>query len=268
MRELTIGQYYAADSPVHALDPRTKLMAVLVYIFVLFMVKEPVWYIPVFIILLILYRYARIPFRYFLRGIRGIVLLLCFTFVMRLLCTPGTEITRFWIFTITEEGLRKAISLTARIALMITGASLLSYTTTPKALADGLEKSLSFLERFGIPIRSMAVIVMIAFRFIPVLTEETNILIEAQKARGAEFENCSIWKKCRNVSMILFPLFLSVIKRSTDLAMAMEARGYRENHPATRMNPLVYNKADKTAYVIIFCYGVIMTALMYIQAAA
>ncbi|MGN0293136.1 MAG: energy-coupling factor transporter transmembrane component T family protein [Lachnospiraceae bacterium] len=237
MRELTIGQYYAADSPVHALDPRTKLMAVLVYIFVLFMVKEPVWYIPVFVILLLLYRYARIPFGYFLRGIRGIVLLLFFTFAMRL------------------------------IALMITGASLLSYTTTPKALADGLEKSLSFLEKFGVPIRSMAVIVMIAFRFIPVLTEETNILIEAQKARGAEFENCFIWKKCRNVSMILLPLFLSVIRRSTDLAMAMEARGYRENHPATRMNPLVYSRADKITYVIIFSYGVIMTALMYTQAA-
>lgn len=264
MKELTIGQYYAADSPVHFLDPRTKLMGTLVYIIVLFMVKDPVWYLAVFITLLLLYRYARIPFGYFLRGVRGIVLLLFFTFVMRLFCTPGTEIAGFWIFSITKEGIRKAVSLTARIALMITGASLLSYTTTPKALADGLEKSLSFLEKAGVPIRSMAVIVMIAFRFIPVLIEETNILIEAQKARGAEFENCSIWKKCRNITMILFPLFFSVIRRSTDLAMAMEARGYRDNHPATRMNPLVYRKADKIAYALMFGYAIIVIACMYI----
>ncbi len=170
MKELTIGQYYAADSPVHFLDPRTKLTATLVYIFLLFMVKDPIWYIPVLVALLLLYRYARIPFRYFLRGLRGIVLLLLFTFVMRLITTPGTEITGFRIFVITKEGIYKAIRLTTRIALMIAGASLLSYTTTPKALADGLEKGMSFLEKAGVPIHSMAVIVMIAFRFIPVLT--------------------------------------------------------------------------------------------------
>lgn len=265
MKDLTIGQYYAVDSPIHALDPRTKLMAVLIYIVVLFLVKEPVWYFLIFIVLLILYRYAQVPFGYFLKGIRGIVLLLCFTFLMRLLCTPGTELTSFWIFTITKEGIRKAICLTSRIALMISGASLLSYTTTPKTLADGLEKSLSFLEKYGVPIHSMAVIVMIAFRFIPVLTEETEILIEAQKARGAEFENCSIWTKCRNVSKILLPLFLSTIRRSTDLAMAMEARGYRENHLPTRMNPLMYRKADKIAFGIMLVYAVIMIAAMYVR---
>ena len=264
MKELTIGQYYAADSLIHTLDPRTKLMATLVYVFILFMVKEPVWYIPIFLTLLLLYRFANIPFGYFLRGLRGILLLLFFTFAMRLLCTPGTEITTFWIFAITEEGIKKAIRLTARIALMITGASLLSYTTTPRALADGMEKGLSFLEKFGVPIHSMAVIVMIAFRFIPILTEETHILMEAQKARGAEFENCSIWKKSKNICMMLFPLFLSSIRRATDLAMAMEARGYRDNHPTTRMNPLVYKKEDKIAYVLMVTYAVIIVVLMYI----
>ena len=264
MKELTIGQYYAADSLIHTLDPRTKLMATLVYVFILFMVKEPVWYIPIFLTLLLLYRFANIPFGYFLRGLRGILLLLFFTFAMRLLCTPGTEITTFWIFAITEEGIKKAIRLTARIALMITGASLLSYTTTPRALADGMEKGLSFLEKFGVPIHSMAVIVMIAFRFIPVLTEETHILMEAQKARGAEFENCSIWKKSKNICMMLFPLFLSSIRRATDLAMAMEARGYRDNHPTTRMNPLVYKKEDKIAYVLMVTYAVIIVVLIYI----
>lgn len=263
MKELTIGQYYAVDSPVHFLDPRTKLMTTLVYVFLLFMVKKPLWYIPIFLTLLLLYHFAKIPFGYFLRGLRGILLLLFFTFAMRLLCTPGTEVARFWIFAITEQGIEKAIRLTARIALMITGASLLSYTTTPRSLADGMEKGLSFLEKFSVPIHSMAVIVMIAFRFIPVLTEETHILMEAQKARGAEFENCSIWKKCKNICMMLFPLFLSSIRRSTDLAMAMEARGYRENHPTTRMNPLVYKKADKIAYALMFTYAVVILVLMY-----
>ena len=264
MKELTIGQYYAADSTVHRLDPRTKLMATLVYIFVLFMVQNPIWYLPVCVTLLLLYRYAKVPFGYFFKGLRGIVLLLFFTFTMRLLCTPGTEITSFWIFVITEEGVQKAIRLTVRIALMISGASLLSYTTTPRALADGLEKGLSFLEKVGVPIHSMAVIIMIAFRFIPVLTEETNILIEAQKARGAEFENCSIWKKCKNICMMLFPLFLSTIRRSTDLAMAMEARGYRENHPTTRMYPLIYTKTDKVAYILMYSYAVLIVVLMFV----
>ncbi len=264
IRDITIGQYYAAESPIHALDPRTKLVALLLYVVLLFMVQNPLWYILIGGTLLLLYRLANIPFGYMMRGLKTIILLLCFTFFFRMTLTPGVEIARFWVFTITEEGILKAIRLTVRIALMITGASLLSYTSTPRELSDGLEKGMSFMEKFGVPIHSMAVILMIAFRFIPIMIEEMNILMDAQAARGAEFEKCSVWKKCKNVISLLMPLFFSTVRRATDLAMAMEARGYQEGAPTTRMYPLVYGELDKKAKVIMWAYFVVMFVLLII----
>lgn len=254
MRDITIGQYYPKESVIHQLDPRTKLMGTLVYIIVLFLVKNPLWYLVCLGIILLLYRLANVPFSYFLRGLRGIAILLIFTFFFRVVCTPGKAVAEFWIFTVTQEGIHKSICLTSRIALMITGASLLSYTTTPRVMADGLEKSFSFLEKIKVPIRDMAVIVMIAFRFIPIMIEETNALMDAQAARGAEFEHCSVFKKCKNVFSLLVPLFLSSVRRSSDLAMAMEARGYGGDRPSSRMYPLTYKKKDKIAYICIVCF--------------
>lgn len=253
IRDITIGQYYAKESPIHSLDPRTKLMGVLVYIVVLFLVKNPVWYLPCLAVLLLLYHRANVPLSYLMKGLRGIVILLMFTFFFRLISTPGTPVAQMWIFTVTGEGIVKAIRLTARIALMIAGASLLSYTSTPRELADGLEKAFSFLEKVHVPVHDMAVIVMIAFRFIPIMIEEMNALMDAQSARGIEFENCSVIKKCRNVFSLLMPLFLSTLRRSSDLAMAMEARGYTGEKQTSRMYPLVYKKEDRTAYILMFC---------------
>lgn len=254
IRDITIGQYYAQDSAVHSLDPRTKLMGVLVYIVALFLVKNPWWYLLLFVVILALYRFAKIPYSHLLKGLKGIIILLVFTFVFRLISTPGMPMAQFWIFTITKEGLTKAVSLTVRIALMITGASLLSYTSTPRELADGLEKVLGFLSKIHVPIHDMAVIVMIAFRFIPILIEETNMLMDAQASRGVEFVKCSVWKKCRNVFSLLLPLFLSAVRRASDLAMAMEARGYSGEGETSRMYPLVYHSGDRIAYVLMFLF--------------
>ena len=265
MRDITIGQYYPADSTIHDLDPRTKLVATLVYITMLFFVRQPLWFIPIAATLVAVYKLAKIPLSYLFKGLRGILLLLCFTFFFRMTLTPGTPITSFWVFTITEEGIQLAIRMTSRIALMIAGASLLSYTSTPRELSDGLEVGLSFLEKFGIPIHSMAVILMIAFRFIPIMIEEMNILMDAQAARGAEFENCSVWTKCKIVFSLLMPLFFSTVRRSTDLAMAMEARGYRgDDTPTTRMYPMVYSAADRKARVIMWVYFFGMLLLMWL----
>jgi energy-coupling factor transport system permease protein len=217
---------------------------------VLFLVKDPRWYPVCLGAILLLYHLARIPLSYFMKGLRGILILLLFTFIFRMISTPGREIAHAWIFTVTQEGIVKAVSLTARIALMITGASLLSYTTTPKAMADGLEKAFSFLEKVHVPIQEMAVIVMIAFRFIPVMIEEMNVLMDAQAARGVEFEKCSVVQKCKNVGSLLMPLFLSTVRRSADLAMAMEARGYTGERKTSRMYPLQYTGKDKIAYGI------------------
>lgn len=267
MRDITIGQYYASDSVIHHLDPRTKLFATLLYIILLFLVKNPLWYLFFAVTIGILYKAAQVPFGYLLKGLKGILLLLFFTFIFRLLCTPGTVIYQFWIFAITEEGITKAIQLTARIALMIVGASLLSYTSTPKELADGLEKSLQVFERkFRVPIHEMSIIVMIAFRFIPLLIEEINILMDAQAARGAEFEHCSVWTKCKNIASLMMPLFYSTVRRSADLAMAMEARGYRGDGSMTsRMHPLIYTKNDKRAYAIILSYFVVMVIIFVVS---
>lgn len=254
MRDITIGQYYPEESVIHRLDPRTKLMGVLVYIIVLFLVKNPLWYLVCLGVLLVLYRMAKVPFSYFLRGLRGIAILLIFTFFFRMVCTPGIPVARFWIFVVTKEGIWKSIRLTSRITLMITGASLLSYTTTPKAMADGLEKAFCFLEKINVPIHDMAVIVMIAFRFIPIMIEETNALMDAQAARGAEFEHCSVIKKCKNIFSLLLPLFLASVRRASDLAMAMEARGYGGDRPSSRMYPLCYRKEDRIAYIWIACF--------------
>lgn len=264
MRDITIGQYYATESPIHSLDPRTKLVATILYVTLLFLVQNPLWYIPITLTVLLLYRTANIPISYLFRGLKGIIILLCFTFFFRMTLTQGEVLVRFWIFEITREGILLAIRMTVRIALMITGASLLSYTTTPRELADGLETGLAFMEKWGVPIHSMAIIVMIAFRFIPVMIEEMNILMDAQAARGAEFTNCSVWKKCKNVCSLLMPLFFSTLRRSTDLAMAMEARGYQEGAETTRMYPLIYTATDKKAKVYMWTYCVGMAALMLV----
>ena len=252
IRDITIGRYYDSESVIHRMDPRTKLMGVLVYIISLFLVKNVCWYIGCLIVMLVLYKAAGVPFGYLLKGLRGILLLLFFTFLFRMLYTPGDPLIQVWIFTITKQGILKAVQMTARIALMISGASLLSYTSTPKELADGLEKAFSGLEKTGIPVHEMAVIVMIAFRFIPIMLEELNVLMDAQAARGAKFEDGNILEKCKGVMTLLLPLFL--VRRSSDLAMAMEARGYTGSGKTSRMYPLVYKKEDRAGYLAILMY--------------
>lgn len=254
IRDITIGRYYDSESVIHRMDPRTKLMGVLVYIISLFLIKNPVWYLLSLAVMLILYKISKVPFGYLLRGLKGILLLLFFTFLFRMLYTPGDVIGSFWIFSITRQGIVKAIQMTARIALMITGASLLSYTSTPKELADGLEKAFSKVGKLGIPIHEMSVIVMIAFRFIPIMLDELNLLMDAQAARGAKFGEGSIIEKCKGVLTLLLPLFLTTVRRSSDLAMAMEARGYTGSAETSRMYPLVYEKRDIIAYLMILIY--------------
>lgn len=261
IRDITIGRYYEEESLIHKLDPRTKLLAALCYIVILFLIKNPWMYIVSLLAVVILYKLAKVPAAYFCRGLKGISVLLVFTFLFRLLLTPGTVLFEWGFVEITRQGILKAVSMTSRIALMITGASLLSYTSTPKSLADGLEEAFSFLEKIKIPIHEMAMIVMIAFRFIPIMIEELNVLMDAQAARGARFEDGKFLEKCRNMCNLLMPLFLSTVRKASDLAMAMEARGYTGERQNARMNPLVYKKADKTAYAVIgvyFCVSIAM----------
>ena len=206
IRDITIGRYYDSESVIHRMDPRTKLMGVLVYIISLFLVKNVWWYLGCLIVMLVLYRLARVPVGYLLKGLRGILVLLCFTFLFRMLYTPGDAVASVWIFTITKQGIWKAV------------------------------------------------IVMIAFRFIPIMLEELNVLMDAQAARGARFEEGNVVEKCKGVMTLLFPLFLMTVRRSSDLAMAMEARGYTGSTETSRMYPLTYKKEDRAGYIVILIY--------------
>lgn len=250
MRDITIGQYYPVSSLVHSLDPRTKLMSAFLYIVAIFLVKNPLWYLLFLAIVIAEFRLAKVPFGYFMKGLKAIVILLLFTFFFRMVATPGEVLAQFWIFEITREGIIKGTSLASRIALMITEASLLGYTTTPKELSDGLAKALSPLKKIGLNLDEMSVMVMIAFRFIPVMLEEANDLMDAQASRGVEFENCSVFTKTKNVFTLLMPLFIGAIERSADLAMAMEARGYSGENQRSKMYPLEYGKNDRPAYIL------------------
>ena len=248
MRDITIGQYYPAASLIHSMDPRSKLMSVFLYIVALFLVKNPLWYILFLVITLAEFRIAKVPFGFFLKGLRPVILLLVFTFLFRMLVTPGETLAEFGIFEITKEGLIKGMQLASRIALMISEASLLGYTTTPKEMSDGLAKAFSPFQKIGLPVDEMSVMVMIAFRFVPVMLEEANDLMDAQASRGVEFENCSVFTKMKNVFSLLMPLFIGSIERSAELAMAMEARGYSGDRPRSKMYPLRYGRMDSVAY--------------------
>lgn len=253
MRDITIGQYYPADSLVHSLDPRTKLVSVFLYIVALFLVKNPFWYIVFLAITLIQFRISKVPFGYFLKGLRTVIILLVFTFFFRMVATPGETVASFWIFEVTREGIVKGTSLASRIALMITEASLLGYTTTPKEMSDGLTRAFSPLQRIGLRVDEISVMIMIAFRFIPVMLEEANDLMDAQASRGVEFENCSVFTKMKNIFALVMPLFINSIERTSDLAMAMEARGYSSDNPRSKMYPLEYGGYDRTAYITSVC---------------
>lgn len=244
MHEVTLGQYYPQDSVFHRLDPRTKLGTILLYIIGLFLVKNSLWFLAFLALLILLFKSARIPMSYMLKGLKGFALLLVFTFVFRMLCTPGRELASFWIFQITAEGINKGIQLSARIGLMVAAASLLGYTATPKELVDGLGQVISPLKKIGVPVSDISMMVMIAFRFIPIMMNEAFDLMDAQSSRGVEFKQCSFPEKCRNIFALLVPLFVNSVDRSADLAMAMESRGYTGDGNVTMMYPLEFHRDD------------------------
>lgn len=244
MHEVTLGQYYPQDSVFHRLDPRTKLGTILLYIIGLFLVKNSLWFLAFLAVLVMLFKSARIPLSYMLKGTKGFALLLVFTFIFRMLCTPGRELASFWIFQITMEGINKGIQLSARIGLMVAAASLLGYTATPKELVDGLGQVISPLKKIGVPVSDISMMVMIAFRFIPIMMNEAFDLMDAQSSRGVEFRQCSFPEKCRNIFALLVPLFVNSVDRSADLAMAMESRGYTGDGNVTMMYPLEFHRGD------------------------
>ena len=254
LRDITLGQYYPADSVIHKLDPRVKLFGTLIYIISLFVFKGLPAFILAAIFLVVLIKLSKVPFSYMVKGLKTIVLIMLFAAVFNLFLTPGTKLVSFWIFTITYEGLKNAVVMMVRLIFLIIGTSLMTLTTTPNELTDGLEKALSPLKYIKVPVHEIAMMMSIALRFIPILIEETDKIMKALMARGADFEHGNLIQKAKNMVPLLVPLFVSAFRRANDLAMAMEARCYRGGEGRTKMKPLHYQKRDRMAYLTLLVY--------------
>lgn len=258
IRDITLGQYYEKQSVIHALDPRVKLAFTVIYIAGLYIGKGIFSYLFAGIFLAVLIYLSKVPVRFMLRGLKSIVFLIILSSIFNLFFVPGTTLVSFWKIRITVEGIETAVMMTIRLIFLIMGSSLMTLTTKPSDLTDGLEKALSFLKIFHIPVHEIAMMMSIALRFIPILIEEVNIIMNAQKARGADFEHGKITEKAKAMIPLLVPLFVSAFRRAGDLAEAMEARCYHGGDGRTKLYPLRYKKQDGIAYLILLGYLVAM----------
>lgn len=249
LKDITLGQYFPGNSVIHRLDPRTKLIMLIVYIVALFSANNWVSYGVCFLFLALCIAISSIPLKSILRGMKPLVMILVFTGVLNLFFTTGeTVLVKFWIITITLEGIVRAVFMTVRILMLITGTFLLTYTTSPIALTDGLESLLKPLNTLHVPVHELSMMMCIALRFIPTLIEETDKIMSAQKARGADFESGSLMDRVRSLVPILVPLFISAFRRADELATAMECRCYHGGDGRTKMKLLRYTSWDFKAF--------------------
>ena len=258
LRDITLGQYYPVDSVLHRLDPRTKLFGTLVYIISLFAAGGAAAYGLAAVFLAAAIRLSRVPVKFIVRGLKSILILLLISVSFNLFLTPGTPIFQIGFLKMTWEGVQFAAFMALRLIFLVLGSTILTLTTTPNNLTDGLEKALRPLAKIKVPVHEIAMMMSIALRFIPILMEETDKIMKAQTARGADFESGGIIKKAKNMIPLLVPLFISAFRRANDLAMAMEARGYHGGEGRTKMKPLIYQNRDKAAYLCLLLYLVAM----------
>jgi energy-coupling factor transport system permease protein len=261
IRDITLGQYYPSDSVIHKLDPRVKLFATFIYIIALFTFRGLLGFAIITGMMVLMVRNSKVPFRFIVKGLKGIVMLLLLTAFFNLLFTStGTEYWHWGPFHLTSTGISNAVLMTVRLIYLIIGTSLMTLTTTPNQLTDGLEKALRPLNRIHIPVHSIAMMMSIALRFIPILIEETDKIMKAQMARGADFEHGNLVQKAKNMVPLLIPLFVSAFRRADDLAMAMEARCYSGGDGRTKMKPLRYCRQDRVAYLILLLFLALVIA--------
>ncbi len=261
IREITFGQYYQTESVIHNLDPRVKLVGTVLYIISLFLYKEAAPFLLGVLFLAMTIRLSNVPLKYMVRGLKAVVILLVITAAFQIFLTKGEVIATIGSLTITKEGLVNAVFIALRLIFLIVGSSLMTLTTTPTQLTDGLEKLLGPLKKIKVPIHEISMMMSIALRFIPILLEETDKIMKAQMARGAEFDSGNMMKKVKAMVPLLVPLFISAFRRANDLAMAMEARCYQGGDGRTKMKPLKYKKRDAVAYLILIIYFAAMITL-------
>ena len=261
LRDITLGQYYPVDSVLHRLDPRTKLFGTMVFIISLF-VADSIWaYLAATVFLAAAIKISHVPFRFMVRGLKAIIFLLLISVSFNLFLTQGEVLFQLWFLKVTKEGLKTAGFMGVRLIYLVVGSSVMTLTTTPNELTDGLEKSLGFLKKIGLPVHEVSMMMSIALRIIPILGEETDKIMKAQMARGADFESGNIIQRAKNMIPLLVPLFISAFRRATDLAMAMEARCYRGGEGRTKMKPLHYAKRDGVTYLVYIAYLAVIIVL-------
>lgn len=254
LRDITLGQYYQTESVIHKLDPRVKLVATICFIISLFVVKSWVGYAVAAVFLAVMIKLSNVPFKYMVKGMRAIVFILLITVVFNLFLTPGETVFSVWKLKITREGVQLAVMMAVRLSFLIVGSSVMTLTTTPNSLTDGMEKLMRPLKIFKVPVHEVAMMMSIALRFIPILLEETDKIMKAQIARGADFESGNLLQRAKAMVPLLVPLFIAAFRRANDLALAMEARCYRGGEGRTKMKPLIYQRRDYAAYAVLLLY--------------
>ena len=259
LKDITLGQYFPGDTVAHRLDPRTKILLVTLYIIALFCAKSFTAYALLAAVLAVCVRVSRVGLRSLVRGLKPVLFIICFTAILNLFYTPGEILVQFWVLKITKEGIFTAFFMALRISMLIMGTFLLTYTTSPIALTDGLESLLGPLKKVKVPVHELSMMMSIALRFIPTLIEETDKIMSAQKARGADFESGSLLDRAKALVPILVPLFISAFRRADELAVAMECRCYHGGQGRTKLHVLHYQSRD---YLVMAAYAAILAAVL------
>ncbi len=264
LKDITIGQHYPSNSLIHKLDARVKLIATLIFMISLFIIDKFWPYAIVFLALVATIKLSNIPFKYIMNGIKPLKWIIIFTFVINIFFLPGDPIVSFGFVKITDQGVRQAIFMALRLILLVLGTSMLTLTTSPMDLTDGIERLLNPFNKVGLPVHELAMMMTIALRFIPTLLDETDKIMKAQMSRGADFESKNIISRAKNLVPLLVPLFVSAFRRAEELSMAMEARCYRGGYNRTKMRQSLITKNDYTAVCILVAYLVIIIVTRFI----
>ena len=260
---MTLGQYYPGNSFLHKMDPRAKILCTMIFICSIFLANNPWSYLVVTLFTALCISLSGVPFRLIVKAVKPLWVILVFTLVIHLLTTPGTEIFRLGPVKITEEGVRNGVFMTLRLVFLIAFSSLLTYTTSPIVLTDGIEALLMPFRRFGVPAHELAMMMTIALRFIPTLLEETDRIMKSQSSRGEDFTAGNIWQKAKSMVPLLVPLFISAFRRADDLATAMEARCYRGGEGRTKMHRLVYTGNDRIAFAAVLVVVAVLAGMYF-----
>lgn len=263
LKDITLGQYFPGNTVIHRLDPRCKLLLVVAYIVLIFCIKNFVGYAVLAAFTFGCIFLSKVPFKFVIKGLKPILVFIVITGLFNLFLTGGEPIFHWWIFTVTKEGVGFAAFMVLRLIFLILGTSLLTLTTSPIALTDGLEQLLSPFKKIGLPAHELAMMMTIALRFIPTLMEETDKIIKAQSARGADFESGNILRRAKAMVPILIPLFISAFRRADELATAMECRCYRGGENRTRLRELKLSRADLGGWIAFLVLGTVLIFLNF-----